>query len=48
VYAMAAADTLGVRMLHLQTIPAEEEQKQKTVEQYAPEENWISQNENWI
>ena len=44
-YAMAAADTLGLRSLYLQGMPEEKEQKQ---EQYTPEEDWITQNENWI
>lgn len=47
VYALAAADTLGVRMIHLQA-----EEKVAPVQQeqhYAPEEQWISQNEGkWI
>lgn len=46
VYAMAAADTLGVRMLHLQQQPAP---TQKQPEQApTPEENWIRQNEGWL
>ena len=46
VYAMAAADTLGVRMLHLQ---GEQQQAQpEKKEQYTPEEEWISQNESWL
>ena len=46
VYAMAAADTMGVRMLHLQ---GEQQQAQpEKKEQYAPEEEWISQNESWL
>ncbi len=44
-YAMAAADTLGLRSLYLQRVPEKQEQKQ---EQYTPEEDWITQNENWI
>lgn len=51
VYAMAAADTLGVRMIHLQdsSDAAEPVQKSKQERQYTPEENWISQNEGkWI
>lgn len=49
VYALAAADTLGVRMLHLQRqAPQEAAQQNKPPEQYAPEENWIKQNESWI
>lgn len=47
VYAMGAADIMGVRTLHL------EEQKEpqtqvKAQEPYAPEENWIHGNENWM
>ena len=49
VYAMAAADTLGVRMLHLQNIQEPQQEKQQEKErQYAPEEEWISQNESWL
>lgn len=46
VYAMAAADTLGVRTFHLQedARPPINESK----EQHAPEESWIKANENWI
>lgn len=45
VYAMAAADVLGVRMLHMQ----EEKQKveNKAIET-PPEEKWIEANEDWI
>ncbi len=46
VYAMAAADTLGVRMLHLQNM--QEEPRGPKKEQYTPEEEWISQNEGWL
>lgn len=46
VYAMAAADVLGVRALHLQDI--EEVKKSKQEEQYAPEEAWIKEHENWL
>lgn len=50
VYAMAAADTLGVRMIHLQNseevAPAQQPEKEQ---HYAPEESWISQNEGkWV
>ncbi len=47
VYAMAAADTLGVRTLHLDSIAAKESEK-KSEEQHIPEENWIKANENWL
>lgn len=43
VYAMAAADTLGVRMLHLQS-----KQQPLPEKKYTSEEEWISQNENWV
>ncbi|MDD3251775.1 MAG: phage terminase large subunit family protein [Lachnospiraceae bacterium] len=48
VYALAAADTLHVRMLHLKDVP--EEPKQQKAEQ-PPEETWIGQHEsleNWL
>lgn len=46
VYAMAAADTLGLRGLYLQNTSARQEQNEQ--KQYTPEEDWIGQNENWI
>lgn len=47
VYAMAAADILGVRTLHLQNeeIP---NRKEMDDAQESPEEQWIKVNENWI
>lgn len=46
VYAMAAADLMGVRSLYLTEI--EEKPKEKE-EPYTPEESWIRQNEgNWL
>lgn len=46
VYAMAAADLMGVRSLYL--TETEEKPKEKE-EQYTPEESWIRQNEgNWL
>ena len=45
VYAMAAAEMIGVRSLHLQGKVEDEEKKP---EQYTPEENWIGQNESWL
>lgn len=45
VYAMAAADILGVRALHLQDI---EEAKKPQQEEAAPEEAWIKEHENWL
>lgn len=44
VYAMAAADIMGVRTIHLNDEPIAE----KKHEQHAPEEEWIKANENWI
>lgn len=45
VYALAAADILGVRSMHLQQEPEQPVQKP---EQSSPEENWIKANENWV
>lgn len=47
VYAMAAADILGVRTIHLQDEEAQPQERKET-EQYTPEESWIRTNENWI
>lgn len=48
VYALTAADVLGVRTLHLTEVQ-EEEQPPKQETQYTPEESWISQHEgNWV
>lgn len=44
-YAMAAADTLGLRGLYLQNTSETPTEKR---EQYTPEEDWINQNENWL
>ena len=44
VYAMAAADYKGVRMLHLQNATPEPEKKQEA----PPEEAWLQHNEKWI
>lgn len=47
VYALAAADALGVRSLYLNYVKEEPQVKQE--KQYAPEESWISQHEgNWV
>lgn len=48
VYAMAAADTLGVRMLHLQAQTEPEQPEPQKTQEAQPEENWINQNENWL
>ena len=44
VYAMAAADILGVRALHLKDV----EEVKKPEEPHAPEEAWIKKHENWL
>ena len=49
VYAMCAADMIGARTFHLQEIevqPRTEAAKQDPA--FTPEENWITQNENWL
>ena len=50
VYALAAADTLGVRMLHLQSIQEQPPPQQAPKREEAPtvEESWIRQNDGWI
>lgn len=50
VYSLAAADILGVRMLHLQVEAERKEQLQRQQEeqQKTPEENWIRANEHWV
>ena len=46
VYAMAAADIMGVRTFHLSEI--EDHGKTEYEEQQPPEEKWIEENEHWI
>ena len=49
VYSLAAADILGVRMLHLSQMtekPPAQQTKQET--QTTPEDNWIKANEGWV
>ena len=50
VYSLAAADILGVRMLHLQVEAERKEQLQRQQEENpeTPEENWIRANEHWV
>lgn len=48
VYAMVAAEMLGVRSLHLQQKNDEDVSEKKEAESYVPEENWIQQQESWI
>lgn len=45
VYCMAAADLLGVRALHLQTV---EEKPKNTQDSSSPEESWIQKHEGWL
>lgn len=45
VYALAAADIMGVRSMHL---AEEEPERASQQQQYAPEEDWIQANESWI
>lgn len=47
VYALAAADIMGVRSLHLDDAREEIPQK-KEPEKPSPEENWIQKSEHWI
>jgi phage terminase large subunit GpA-like protein len=46
VYALAAADILGVRTLHLSNVNEKENQPPKEPE--TPEESWIKNNESWL
>jgi phage terminase large subunit GpA-like protein len=48
VYAMAAADILGVRTLHLQSVETETKVELKENNQHAPEEKWIKEHESWL
>lgn len=48
VYAMCAADILGVRTLHLQNEEAVVPDRKEVREEHAPEEQWIQAHENWI
>lgn len=48
VYAMAAAEILGVRSLHLQAETLSQETPQLNTEENTEEENWIQAQENWI
>ncbi len=47
VYAMAAADMLGVRTLHLQE-KGEEQFPEPEEKENSPEEKWIQVNEKWV
>lgn len=46
VYAMAAADMLGVRSMHLETV--QEQKKPEAKEPGLPEESWIRANDDWM
>lgn len=48
VYAMAAAEIMGVRHLHLQQQEEEQAEREKEEENHTPEEEWIHQEDNWL
>lgn len=48
VYALAAADTLGVRRLHLDGIAEDIKNSEESNGEHTPEENWIKVNEKWL
>ena len=48
VYAMAAADVLGVRTLHLQNAEMPKRQDPELADMEGPEEQWIKVNEGWL
>lgn len=50
VYAMCAADMIGARTFHLQEVEVQPrtEAKPDPDPAFTPEENWITQNENWL
>ena len=48
VYAMAAADIMGVRTLHLQNEEAQGRPNPTVETDETPEEQWIRKHENWI
>lgn len=51
VYALAAADILGVRTLHLQENPEQQKKQEDSTDDFnekAPEEQWIKKYEGWI
>ena len=50
VYAMCAADMIGARTFHLQEVEVQPrtEVKPDPDPAFTPEENWITQNENWL
>ena len=48
VYAMAAADILGVRTLHLESVNDEKVAEKSDNTQYAPEEDWIKGHDTWL
>ena len=47
VYALAAADIMEVRSMHLDGEEAEQKQAEQE-KAYTPEEDWIKANENWV
>ena len=48
VYAMCAADVLGVRTLHLEEIEMPKRTETKPESAISSEENWIGNHESWL
>ncbi len=48
VYAMCAAEMLGVRTFHMQDEDVQSQAEIKPAPEPTPEETWIGENENWI
>ena len=48
VYALAAADMLGARMIHLKAEEEEIPEKKEPEKETTPEEEWIRKNEGWL
>ena len=48
VYALCAADVLEIRASFMDSVKDTQSVSEDTHTQYAPEENWIKRNENWV
>ena len=48
VYAMAAAEILGVRSLHLQPDQEIKHREKEDMDEHTPEEIWIQQEDDWL
>jgi phage terminase large subunit GpA-like protein len=48
VYALAAADIMGVRSMHLLEEEQVQEKQPRQQEPKSPEEEWIQANDNWL